>query len=86
MSQLRRHHRTQSSQGEARPFADMRKITRQAAGVDMGAYEIVARVPDGERPGRHRPARWSPERYAVAWGRIPRPAPPRRPFGPAIRA
>ena len=48
MSQRSRRHRAQASQGEARPFAGMRKITRQAAGVDIGAHEIVACVPDGE--------------------------------------
>ena len=48
MSKLSRRHRAQASQGEARPFAGMRKITAQAAGVDIGAHEIVACVPDGE--------------------------------------
>ena len=48
MSKLSRRHRARSSQGEARPFAGMRKITSQAAGVDIGAHEIVACVPDGE--------------------------------------
>lgn len=48
MSQLRRRHRAQSSQGEARPCAGTRKMTLQAAGVDSGAHEMVACVPDGE--------------------------------------
>jgi transposase len=48
MSKLSRRHRVQASHGEARPFAGMRKITSQAAGVDIGAHEIVACVPDGE--------------------------------------
>jgi transposase len=48
MSKLSRRHRVQASQGEARPFAGMRKITAHAAGVDIGAHEIVACVPDGE--------------------------------------
>ena len=48
MSKLSRRHRAQASQGEARPFAGMRKITLQAAGVDIGAHAIVACVPDGE--------------------------------------
>ena len=48
MSTRSRRHRARSSQGEARPFAGMRQITSQAAGVDIGAHEMVARVPDGE--------------------------------------
>jgi len=48
MSKRSRRHRAQASQGEARPFAGMRKITAHAAGVDIGAHEIVACVPDGE--------------------------------------
>src|SRR5262249_18001268 len=48
MSKLSRRHRARSAQGEVRPFAGMRKITAQAAGVDIGAHEIVACVPDGE--------------------------------------
>ena len=48
MSTLSRRHRARSAQGEARPFAGMRKITAQAAGVDIGAHEIVVCVPDGE--------------------------------------
>src|SRR5215470_9149481 len=48
MSKLSRRPRTASAQGEARPFAGMRQITAHAAGVDIGAHEIVACVPDGE--------------------------------------
>ena len=48
MSTRSRRHRARSSQGEARPFAGRREITSQAAGVDIGAHEIVACVPDGE--------------------------------------
>ena len=48
MSTLRKRHRPRSSQGEARPFAGMRTVTSNAAGVDIGAHEIVACVPDGE--------------------------------------
>ena len=48
MSRLSQRHRTRSAQGEARPFAGMRHVTPLAAGVDMGAHEIVAGVPDGE--------------------------------------
>jgi hypothetical protein len=48
MSKLSKRHRARSSQGEARPFAGMRKVTSNAAGVDIGAHEIVACVPDGE--------------------------------------
>jgi transposase len=48
MSKRSNRHRTRSSQGEARPFAGMRKINSHAAGVDIGAHEIVACVPDGD--------------------------------------
>jgi transposase len=48
MSKLSKRHRARSSQGEARPFAGMRKVTSNAAGVDIGAHEIVACVPDGD--------------------------------------
>jgi transposase len=48
MSTLSTRHRARSSQGEARPFAGMRQVTPHAAGVDIGAHEIVACVPDGE--------------------------------------
>jgi len=48
MSTLSTRHRTRSSQGEARPFAGMRQVTPHAAGVDIGAHEIVAGVPDGD--------------------------------------
>ena len=48
MSTLRKPHRLRSSQGEARPFDGMRKITPQAAGVAMGAHAIMACVPDGD--------------------------------------
>jgi transposase len=48
MSKLSKRPRTRSSQGEARPFAGMRKVTPHAAGVDIGAHEIVACVPDGD--------------------------------------
>jgi transposase len=47
MSQLSTRPRPRSAQGEARPFAGMRKVTPHAAGVDIGAHEIVACVPDG---------------------------------------
>lgn len=48
MSKLSKRHRIRSSQGEARPFDGMRKITPHAAGVDIGAHEIMACVPDGD--------------------------------------
>jgi transposase len=48
MSKRSHRQRAQSSQGEARPFAGMRKVTLHAAGVDIGAHEIGACVPDGE--------------------------------------
>ena len=48
MSKLSRHHRTRSSQGETRPFEGMRAVNLHAAGVDIGAHEIMACVPDGD--------------------------------------
>ena len=48
MSRLSTRHRIRSAQGEARPFAGMRTVTPHAAGVDIGAHELVACVPDGE--------------------------------------
>lgn len=48
MRKRSRRHRAPSSQGAARPFAGMRTITAQAAGVDIGAHESVACVPDGD--------------------------------------
>ena len=48
MSQLSRRHRTRSSHGETRPFEGMRPLTPHAAGVDIGAPEIRACVPDGD--------------------------------------
>jgi transposase len=47
MSKLSQRHRARSSQGEARPFAGMRQVSPHAAGVDIGAHEIVVCVPDG---------------------------------------
>jgi transposase len=48
MSKLSKRHRIRSSQGEARPFDGMRKLNVHAAGVDIGAHEIMACVPDGD--------------------------------------
>jgi len=48
MRKLSTRPRARSSQGETRPFAGMRTVTPHAAGVDLGAHEIVACVPDGE--------------------------------------
>jgi transposase len=48
MSKLSKRPRVRSSQGEARPFDGMRKINPHAAGVDIGAHEIMACVPDGD--------------------------------------
>ena len=47
MSTLRRRHRTRSSHGDTRPFAGMRTVHPHAAGVDIGAHDIMAGVPDG---------------------------------------
>lgn len=48
MSKLSRRQHEHSAHGESRPFAGMHKVTAHAAGVDIGAHEIVACVPDGE--------------------------------------
>jgi transposase len=48
MSKRSQRHRSRSSQGEARPFEGMRQVNRHAAGVDIGAHEIMACVPDGD--------------------------------------
>ena len=48
MSKLSKRHRARSSQGETRPFEGMRQVNPHAAGVDIGAHEIVACVPDGD--------------------------------------
>ena len=48
MSKLSKRNRTRSSQGEARPFEGMRQVNPHAAGVDIGAHEIMACVPDGD--------------------------------------
>ena len=45
MSKLSKRHRGRSSQGEARPFEGMRQVNPHAAGVDIGAHEIMACVP-----------------------------------------
>lgn len=47
MSQLSKRNRSRSSHSEARPFDGMRTINAQAAGVDIGAHEIMVCVPDG---------------------------------------
>ena len=48
MSKLSKRNRSRSSQGEARPFDGMSQINAHAAGVDIGAHEIMACVPDGD--------------------------------------
>jgi transposase len=48
MSKLSQRNRTRSSQGEIRAFAGMSKVNVFAAGVDIGAHEIMACVPDGD--------------------------------------
>ena len=48
MSKLSKRHRVRSSQGEIRPFEGMRTVNPHAAGVDIGAHEIMACVPDGD--------------------------------------
>jgi hypothetical protein len=54
MSKLRKRHRGRSSQGEARPFEGMRQVNPHAAGVDIGAHEIMACVPVGDAHQRVR--------------------------------
>jgi hypothetical protein len=48
MSKLSTRPRARSSPGEARPCAGVRKGSLHAAGVAIGAHELVACVPDGE--------------------------------------
>jgi len=48
MSKLSKRNRSRSSQGEIRPFDGMRTVNASAAGVDIGAHEIMAGVPDGD--------------------------------------
>ena len=48
MSKLSKRHRGPSSQGAARPFEGMGQVTPHAAGVDMGAHEMMACVPVGD--------------------------------------
>ena len=48
MSKLSKRNRHRSSQGETRPFDGMSTINAHAAGVDIGAHEIMACVPDGD--------------------------------------
>ena len=48
MRTLSKRHRARSSQGETRPFEGMRTANLHAAGVDIGAHEIMAGVPDGD--------------------------------------
>lgn len=48
MSKLSKRNRSRSSQGDARPFDGMSQINAHAAGIDIGAHEIMACVPDGD--------------------------------------
>lgn len=48
MSKLSKRNHRRTSQGEARPFEGMRQVHPHAAGVDSGAHEIMACVPDGD--------------------------------------
>jgi len=48
MRKLSTRHRTRASQGAIRPCAGMRHVTPHAAGVDLGAPEMLAGVPDGD--------------------------------------
>ena len=48
MSKLSKRNHTRASQGEIRPFEGMRQVNPHAAGVDIGAHEMMACVPDGD--------------------------------------
>jgi transposase len=48
MSKLSKRKRVRSSQGEARPFEGMSQVNVHAAGVAIGAHEIMVCVPDGD--------------------------------------
>ena len=48
MGKLSKRNRSRSSQGEAHPFEGMHQVNPHAAGVDIGAHEIMACVPDGD--------------------------------------
>jgi hypothetical protein len=48
MRKLSSRHRTRSSHGETRPCEGMRPVTPHAAGVDIGAHDLMACVPDGD--------------------------------------
>lgn len=48
MRKLSRRPRARSSQGDTRPFEGRRTVNLHAAGVDIGAHEIMAGVPDGD--------------------------------------
>jgi transposase len=48
MSKLSQRTGRKSSPGEVRPFEGMRQVNPHAAGVDIGAHEIMACVPDGD--------------------------------------
>ena len=48
MSKRRKRPRARSPHGEARPCEGMRHVNRYAAGVDIGAQEIIACVPAGD--------------------------------------
>ena len=48
MSTRSTRHRVRSSQGKARPCDGMRQLNVHATGVDIGAHEIMAGVPNGD--------------------------------------
>jgi transposase len=55
MSTRSKRNRRRSSPGAARPCEGLRQVTPHAAGVDIGAQEIMACVPDGDDPQIVRP-------------------------------
>jgi hypothetical protein len=48
MRKLRKRHRSRASQGDSRPFDGMPTVNASAAGGAIGAYDIMACVPDGD--------------------------------------
>lgn len=76
MSQRSTRHRGPSSQGEACPFAGLRPVNPHAAGVDIGAHEMMACVLVGDDQQLVRAfGTYTAELDALA-GLVHRPRPP----------
>ena len=54
MSTRSKRHGSRASPGDIRPFDGMRQINPPAAGIDLGAHDILAGVPDGDEQPRVR--------------------------------